>query len=168
MTALDILVLLAMAGAGALGLKRGLTLEILSLGAWVLAIATVKVFHGPVTGALTGMVGTEAGAAVLAFALIFGLTMLGGRLIARTLGEKTKNSMLGNFDRFLGLGFGAFKGLLGVTLLFLFVALINDTIKGGTEDRPGWMTESRTYPLLNAGSRALVDFVGGGQGGDAR
>lgn len=159
MTALDMIVLLLMGGAGLLGLKRGFVTEILSLGTWLLAIAAVKVLHGPVTGMLTGMVGTEAGAAVLSFALVFGLTMLGGRMIAQQVGDQTKQSSLGAFDRFLGLGFGALKGLIGATLLFLFASLLYDTIYGTEAERPAWMSESKTFPLLNASSRALVDFV---------
>ena len=60
----------------------------------------------------------------------------------------------------LGLGFGAVKGLIGATLIYTVAALVNDTVYGGGSDRPGWMTESRTYPLLDASSRALVDFIG--------
>ncbi len=32
-------------------------------------------------------------------------------------------------------------------------------IYGGDADRPEWMTSSRTYPLLNATGRAVVDWV---------
>ncbi len=59
----------------------------------------------------------------------------------------------------LGFGFGAMKGLIGATLIFLLASLVYNTFYGGQADRPGWMTDSRTYPLLNATSRALVDFV---------
>jgi membrane protein required for colicin V production len=37
--------------------------------------------------------------------------------------------------------------------------LVYNTFYGGLAERPDWMTNSRTYPLLNATSRALVDFV---------
>jgi membrane protein required for colicin V production len=32
-------------------------------------------------------------------------------------------------------------------------------VYGTSADRPEWMTESRTYPLLNATGRAVVDWV---------
>ena len=32
-------------------------------------------------------------------------------------------------------------------------------IYGPEADRPEWMTVSRTYPLLNASGRAIVDWV---------
>jgi membrane protein required for colicin V production len=51
------------------------------------------------------------------------------------------------------------KGLIGATLFFLLANLATDMIYGGNADRPEWMTESRTYPLLNATGRAVVDWV---------
>ena len=67
--------------------------------------------------------------------------------------------MLGPVDRLLGGGFGILKGLIGATLFFLIANLATDMVYGGEADRPGWMTESRTYPLLNATGRAVVDWV---------
>ena len=159
MTALDILTLLLAGGAGLLGLQRGFVTESLSLGAWIVAVIAVKLLHGPVSAALAGSVGTESGAAVLAFALIFGVAFLGVRIAARSLGERIKSSSVGGFDRVLGLGFGLVKGLLGATIVFTLVTLVYDTLYGGASKRPEWMTTSRTYPLLNATSGALVTFV---------
>ena len=67
--------------------------------------------------------------------------------------------MLGPLDRVLGFGFGALKGLIGATLLFLLANLGTDTVYGGGSTRPEWMRSSQTFPLLNASSRAIVDFV---------
>jgi membrane protein required for colicin V production len=159
MTALDILTLLLAGGAGLLGLQRGFVTEALSLGAWIGAIIVVRLFHGPVSNALASSVGSEGGAAVLAFALLFGVTFLGIRIAARSLGEKSKASSIGGFDRILGLGFGLVKGLVGATLIFTLTALVMDTIYGGASKRPEWMTTSKTYPLLNATSGALVTLV---------
>ena len=50
------------------------------------------------------------------------------------------------------------------SVAFLFVTLVYDTIFGAAAARPQWMAQSRTYPLLNASSRALVDFVRARQG----
>ncbi len=158
-TALDIVVLLLVGGAAILGFLRGFTTEILSLLAWVAAVFALKFFHSPATALMTGWVGTEGGATVLAFALVFGLTFLAGRLAARAIGQRTRQSVLGGFDRLLGVGFGALKGLIMATVLYLAASLIYDVIYGARAERPDWMRESRTYPLLHASGRALVDFV---------
>lgn len=159
LTSLDIIVLLAVVGAAVLGLLRGFVTEVLSLFAWVAVVAALKLFHIAVAQTLTGYVGTASGAAVLAFALIAGVTWFGGRLVARAIGARTRTSILGPVDRALGFGFGALKGLILSSLAFLLVALVTDTVGGGPSRRPAWMTTSRTYPLLNATSAGIADFV---------
>ena len=59
----------------------------------------------------------------------------------------------------LGAGFGALKGLIGATLLYLLLSLVYDTIWGRAAERPEWMAQSRTYPLLHASGEAIVDLV---------
>ena len=159
LSALDILVLLAVAGSALLGVSRGFVAEVLSLFAWVGIVFALKLFHAPLAAALAGRVGTVAGAAVLAFALIAGATYFGGRMVARALGKRTRTSVLGPVDRALGFGFGAFKGLVLASLAFLLVALVVDTFDGGPTRRPRWITDSRTYPLLNATSASMADMI---------
>jgi membrane protein required for colicin V production len=158
-TALDIIVLLLVGGGLFFGFMRGFIFEVLSLLAWFAAIVALKALHDPVTGMLEPMVGTRAGAAVLSFALVFGFVFFAVKIAARRIGGGVRSSVVGPVDRLLGSGFGALKGLIGATLLYLAANLVYDTIYGRTADRPEWMAESRTYPLLHASGRAIVDFV---------
>ena len=159
MSALDIFVILLLVGGAAVGFVRGFVYELLSLLAWVAAIAMLKLFHGQLSGGLAEPVGTDAGASVLAFALLFVPTFILVKLAARSIGGKTRRSLLGPVDRVLGGGFGLIKGLLAATLFFLFANLATDLIYGSQAQRPSWMTSSRTFPLLNASGRAIVDWV---------
>jgi membrane protein required for colicin V production len=159
MTALDIFVILLLGGAALIGFVRGFTHEVLSLVAWVAGIAALKLFHAPLQERLLDAVGTEAGASVVAFALLFLPSYIAVKLFARAVGGRARRSVLGPVDRLLGGGFGILKGLIGATLFFLLANLVTDMIYGGDSDRPEWMTESRTYPLLNATGRAVVDWV---------
>lgn len=159
LTALDILVLLAVGGAAVLGLTRGFVTEVLSLFAWVAIIFALKLFHTALAHALAPYVGTITGAAVLAFAILTGATYFGGRMVARGVGARTRSSILGPVDRALGFGFGALKGLILASLAFLLIVLMTDTVRGGPAHRPDWLTLSRTYPLLNATSASIADFV---------
>lgn len=159
MTALDIIVLLLVGWNLVRGAMKGFVWEVLSLAAWIVAIIFLKLLHTPATNALEGAVGTRAGAAVLAFALVFGLVFLAGKLVARRVGGGVRRSVIGPVDRVLGGGFGALKGLILATLLYLGANLVYDTIWGAQAQRPAWMAESRTYPLLYASGRAIVDFV---------
>jgi membrane protein required for colicin V production len=160
-TALDIFVFLLIIGGGAVGFVRGFVHEVISLFAWVVAVAMLKLFHTQLwTGLINGFHTSSAAAAVLAFALLFIPSFLIVKLVARQLGGRTRrHSVLGPFDRTLGGGFGALKGLLGATLFFLLANLATDMVYGPQADRPQWMTKSRTYPLLNASGRGIVDWV---------
>jgi membrane protein required for colicin V production len=159
LTALDIIVLVLIGGGAVLGAFRGFVTEVLSLFAWVAAVLALKMLHTPVAHLLAGITHSESGAMVLAFVLIFGIVFFAGKLVAGALGRRTRQSVLGPFDRALGMGFGALKGLLIATILFLGVNLGYDTVFGGTSQRPQWLRSSRTYPLLNASGRAVVDWV---------
>ena len=159
MTALDIFVILVVGGAALVGFVRGFAHEVLALVAWIVAIVALKLFHEPLAGRLVDSVGTAAGAAVLAFALLFVPTYIAVKLFAKAVGGRTRRSVLGPVDRILGGGFGMVKGLLGATLIFLLANLATDMVYGGDAARPQWMTRSQTFPLLNASGRAVVDWV---------
>ena len=159
MTGLDIFVLILMGGAAVLGFLRGFVQEALSLGAWIFVVIGVRTLHTPLTDRLIDPVGSDSGASVLAFASITIVTYALGRWIARSIGTRSRKSMLGPIDRVLGFGFGMVKGLIGATLLYLLVVLVYDSIYGAETARPEWLAESRTYPLLNASGNAMVDFV---------
>jgi len=160
-TALDVFVFLLLIGGGAIGFVRGFVHEVISLLAWVVAIAMLKLFHSQLwSGIESSFKTSSAAAAVLAFALLFVPSFLIVKLLARSLGGRTRrHAVLGPFDRALGGGFGALKGLLGATLFFLLANLATDMVYGPQAERPQWMTRSRTYPLLNASGRGIVDWV---------
>ena len=161
MTVLDVLVFLLLIGGAAVGFVRGFVHEVISLLAWVVAVAMLKLFHTQLwTGMQNSFHTSSAAGAVLAFAILFLPSFLIVKLLARQLGGRTRrHAVLGPFDRALGGGFGALKGLLAVTLFFLLANLGTDMVYGPTAERPQWMTKSRTYPLLNASGRAIVDWV---------
>ena len=161
MTALDVFVFLLLIGGALVGFVRGFVHEVFSLLAWIFAIAMLKLFHEQLWTGLINSTGTGSpAAAVIAFALLFVPSFLLVKLLARSLGGRTRRSrLLGPFDRILGGGFGMLKGLLGVTLFFLLANLATDMVYGPQAERPEWMTRSRTYPLLNASGRAIVDWV---------
>ena len=161
MTALDVFVFLLLVGGGAVGFVRGFVHEVISILAWIVGIIMLKLFHTQLWTGLENMFHTSpAAGAVLAFAVLFVPSFVLVKLVARSLGGRTRRSpMLGPFDRVLGGGFGILKGLLGATLFFLLANLATDMVYGPQADRPEWMTKSRTYPLLNASGRAIVDWV---------
>lgn len=161
MTALDVFVFLLLIGGAAVGFVRGFVHEVISLLAWIVAIAMLKLFHSQLwTGLINSFHTSSAAAAVLAFAILFLPSFLGVKLVARSIGGRTRrHAVLGPVDRVLGGGFGALKGLLGATVFFLLANLATDMVYGPQADRPVWMTSSRTFPLLNGSGRAIIDWV---------
>lgn len=158
LTALDMIVLTIVGGSAVLGFMRGLVQEVTTLLAWVLAIAAVYFFHAPVTALVGPWVGAGGGAAVLGFVLLFGGVFALAKWGSLAMGRRSRASIVGGFDRGLGAGFGAIKGLLIATIGFLLLTLLYD-IGYGTAPRPEWMTSSRTYPALSASGAAMSKVV---------
>ena len=159
MTALDVLILLLLAGGAVLGFVRGFVQEVFSLLAWVAGIVAVKMGHGRVTDLLLTQMDRKTGAIALALVLLFLPVYLTVRWLAVRLGRRTRRSIINPVDRLLGGLFGLLKGLLGATILFLGANLAVDAVYGEEAERPPWMREARTYPLLDASARATVDLV---------
>lgn len=158
MTGFDIAVL-TLVGLGAItGFMRGFVQEVLALAAWVLALVAIKNLHTPLAEALIPQVGTESGAAVLAFAILLLIPYAIVRLLANQLGEASRASVLGPIDRVLGFGFGAVKGVVIVVLAFSVLVLGYDTVWGAA-GRPDWIKQARAYPFVNAGSKYLVSII---------
>lgn len=158
MTGFDFLVLGIVAVAAIGGFMRGFVQEILSLGAWILAAFAIRYLHTPLTGALASYLGGGISTAVLAFALLLLIPYAAMKVIANNVGTASRNSVLGPIDRVLGFGFGALKGLLIVVIAFSLLVLGYDSVWnfGG---RPAWITTARTYDLVDASSRTLVEML---------
>lgn len=158
MTGFDIIVLVIVGVAAVGGFLRGFVQEILSLASWILAVFAVRFLHTDLYTAIEPYVGTQSGAAVLAFVLLLLIPYAAMKLIAGRLGDKTRTSLLGPIDRVLGFGFGAIKGAIIVVLAFSVLVLGYDTI-WGVQGRPTWIATARTYAVVNAASKDLVELI---------
>lgn len=158
MTGFDFIVFGIVAVAAIGGFMRGFVQEVLSLAAWVLAALAIRFLHTPLTQALAGYVGGGIATAVLAFALLLLIPYAAMKLIAGNVGATSRNSVLGPIDRVLGFGFGALKGLVIVVIAFSVLVLGYDSV-WNYRGRPAWITTARTYELIDASSRAMVEIL---------
>jgi membrane protein required for colicin V production len=158
-TAFDIIILLLVCGTALLGVFRGFVTEILSLMAWVAAVIVLRLFFTPASALLGSLTGTATGGAILAFVLVFVVTFFAFRWVAREFGKRTRASVIGPIDRALGFGFGAAKGLIVASLIFLLINLFFDLVWGAAEPKPDWLRTSRTYPVLMVSSKAVADYI---------
>ncbi|WP_448586120.1 CvpA family protein [Thermaurantiacus sp.] len=153
------LVVLALVGLFLLvGLARGLVAETLSLAAWVAAALAVRLFHEPVTRWLMPRTGGEPSAVILAFLGLFFGTIVLGRLLAGLLGEASRRSAIGPLDRLAGGAFGAAKGVLLASVLFVLVQFLTGFFDPGRRS-PAWLMESRSAPLLSQVAAAMIDWL---------
>lgn len=159
MAVLDIVVLLIVGGFAGRGLFKGFVKEVLSLCAVVAGIFGVYFFHAGVTRFAAPWLGTEYVAALLAFVLVFGLLYVSVKLIASTVSSQMRNVGLGTFDRILGAGFGAVKGMLILVVAFVGFTIVYDALFGELSPRPEWLRLTRSYPLLNVGGEAMSNWV---------
>lgn len=105
------------------GIMRGLTLELLSLAGWVVALIAAQWFAPTVAPSLP--IGTAEsplryGAS---FALLFFGALLVWGLLSRLLAMLIKASPLSGIDRLLGAGFGALRALVLLIALAFIVGL---------------------------------------------
>ncbi len=151
-----VVVILLLLGLG--GLVRGFTQEAVSLAGWVLAVVVVRMFHEQFTLWLEPKLGGKAGAATLAFILLFFGTALLARIAASFAGGAARRSPLAAMDRLLGLGFGAVKGLILASALFLMLQFSTGLFDEGRQP-PDWLRQSRSAPLLALAADAMVGWV---------
>lgn len=158
MTGFDFIVLGIVGVAAVGGFLRGFVQEILSLAAWVLAVLAIRYLHTPLTAVLQDYVGYGIATAVLAFALLLLIPYAAMKLIAANVGKVSRNSVLGPIDRVLGFGFGALKGMVMVVIAFSLLVLGYDTV-WGFQGRPDWISQARSYDLVDASSRSMVEMI---------
>ena len=148
---LDIAVVAVVLISGALALARGFVREVLSVGAWVgAAVATLYLFEFAQPVART-YIKVELIADIAAGVALFVVTLIALSLISHALSRRIRESALGPVDRSLGLVFGLARGAAVVALAYLIFAALFPP-----EDRPAWVTEARTEPLMQEGATALA------------
>ena len=158
MTGFDFLVLLIVGVAAIGGFMRGFVQEVLSVAAWILVAFAIRYLHSPLTDQLVDYIGGGVATSVLAFALLLLIPYAAMKVIANNVGEASRNSILGPIDRVLGCGFGALKGMLIVVIAFSLLVLGYDSV-WGIQGRPSWINQARSYELVDAGSRSLVEML---------
>ena len=158
MTGFDFIVLGIVAIAAIGGFMRGFVQEVASLAAWILAAFAIRYLHTPLTLAMADWMGYGVATSILAFALLLLIPYAAMKVIANNLGSAARSSVLGPIDRVLGFGFGGIKGVLVVVIAFSLLVLGYDTV-WGVGGRPTWISNARSYSLVDSGSRSLVEII---------
>jgi membrane protein required for colicin V production len=154
MNTLDLIVVIVIAASALLAFFRGFVREVLAIGAWIGAIAVAYYFNLPTRGFFRSLISASWVADIVGPIVLFIAALIVFSLITGFLTSHIRNSQLSAVDRALGLGFGAARGALVVCLAYIG---LNYFIP--PENRPPWIAQAKTLPLLDAGAQELGALV---------
>ena len=163
MTLFDLIVLGVLGLSAFVGFIRGGVKEIVTVAAFGLA-ALAAIFSLRFTAPLArAAVDPDWAAVGVAIVGVFLLVYIALRVFGGSLTRKVQSSMLGPFDRSIGLGFGLVRGLiaLGVFHLVLHAVTPSDRI-------PEWIGGAASYPVTAQAAAGLRVLAREGSGNAAR
>lgn len=140
MAVADIVVLVVVVLSLVAGLWRGLVKEAFSLACWIAAGVLAALFNAEVATYLGDWFANPGLQRIVAFALIFVLTIFAGGIVGTLLSKLTSAVGLQAADRALGGLFGLARGLLIVSLAVMLTAPF--------ELFQPWYAEARSVPYL--------------------
>lgn len=159
MTAFDAIALLVLLISGAVGFSRGGAREVVTVLAFVLAVAIAVLglrLFGPIArSAIHPALLANAVAILLVFVIAYALLWMAGRALTRGIRQA---EVLSGLDRAVGVGFGLLRGLV---LLGVFYLLIN--VATPPERAPHWIKNAALYPLSGAAGHVLMALAPKGE-----
>ena len=143
-----------------LSLWRGFVREALSLASWVVAFVVANVAAVYLAQGIGDLIANRTGRYIVAWSLLFVVTLVAGSLTARLAAKVIKVSGLSVLDRILGTFFGVLRGMLIVMAL---VFVIREIVPRSEQSL---LDESQLMPhidvLLTWSVRTFEEFRAGG------
>lgn len=133
------------------GILRGFVREAFSLSGWLLAFWVGLSFAAPLAGRFLQVITAPSVRMVVAFTLLFVVTLVLAALVTRLMGHLVQRSGLTGTDRMVGMVFGAVRGIVIVAVLVLLggmTTLPKDTwwrdsqLIGGFEKLAIWLRDN--------------------------
>ncbi len=153
--AFDLVVIAVLLISAVIAFFRGFVHEVLAIAAW--AGAALAALHGlpyvqPVAREHIPLTWAADAAAAAAIFLVVLLVLA---LITRSVSKRVQDSALGALDRSLGFVFGVARGAFVVAVGFIVVAWLWPE----PDERPGWIREARSLPLVEDGATLVRTLV---------
>ena len=161
MRVIDILLLILLVWGGYRGLKKGLILELFSVGALVLATLGSIRFVDRAVGLCSGWYhGQSEVLPYVVFVLLFVAILITITFVGKFFKAIIKPTLLGRFDRFVGSVVGSFKwAIYSSTLLWLGSLLELKIPEGYTENTFLFPIIESLVPQLLAWCPSWVSFI---------
>jgi membrane protein required for colicin V production len=135
-----------------IGLFRGFIKEAFSLMIWGVATWVGLRFSRPLSELIESLIRSPSARIIVAFIILFIITLILGALVSYLLGELVKKTGLTGSDRFAGMIFGITRGVIVVSLVVMLAGLTplpEDT----------WWKESVLIPPFQSLAVWLRDFI---------
>ena len=150
----DLIVIVVLLVSGVFAFVRGFVHEVLAVASWVGAAFVTLYAYPLVQPWVLGVIAVEFIASLLTGVGLFLVTLVLFSVLTRILSNRIQHSSLGALDRSLGLLFGFLRG--GVIVVLVWLALGYMVTEG---DRPAWIQEARSRPLVERGAGLLLTLV---------
>ncbi|NVJ67990.1 MAG: CvpA family protein [Gammaproteobacteria bacterium] len=147
--------ILAIIGLSALiSILRGFVREALSLAGWIAAFLLAKAFYEPVAEMLVEHIDTNSIRLGVAWVGIFVVVLFLAGVVNYLIGKMIDKAGLSGTDRFLGMGFGALRGVLIVALIVLGLKQFTPVPKDD------WWGKSSLIPHMELVAEWFYDKLG--------
>ena len=150
----DIILLAAMLLSVIIGVVRGFTQEILGIIGWLGAVFTAIYTLPFIRPFARELISSPLMADVTAGVLIFLTVLIILTLICRSLSGRIKGSALGGIDRSLGLLFGAVRGFLVLSFIYLMGTSLTKT-----HTWPEKIHTAKALPFLDHGAQFIKSLL---------
>jgi membrane protein required for colicin V production len=153
----DIIVVTIIGLSALFGFIRGFLREVLSIGAWI--VAGLATWFGlpllrPFAHQFAWAAGHELVADILLGIAIFLVVLVVASVISHAITRSVRESSLSPLDRSLGILFGVARGAVIVSVALLIVDNFYPP-----DNRPQWLKDARTLPVVQVGADFMRQFV---------
>lgn len=124
-----------------LAMVRGFLREILALVSWVVAAVAAYFLYRPFSPVLETVIEDETWRYVASAAIIFFVSLIVASYVTMKISNMLVDGRVNFIDRIMGFVFGVARGLLILVIAYIF-------LDGVLPDKPAWIAEARTQPLM--------------------
>ena len=153
---LDIILAGIMIISALLALMRGFTREVLSLIAWAIAAgaAIFAVLNPQLVDMAKQYIEPPIVATIALGGAVFLISLIIASLISVKISDMVVDSSAGAFDRSLGFVYGLARGLVLVTIAYIFYGWLTPV-----ESQQPWIKNARSIPVINQVRDVILSFV---------